>query len=117
LHAYALDPSMPDDAVRAHLIDDLHAIYPETQRVTILEERFRKREDCPAFPPGGHDRPTVDSGVPGVYLAGDFIRLPFPSALMERAAASGVMAANAVLAAHGLRAEPVWSVPPRGLLR
>jgi glycine/D-amino acid oxidase-like deaminating enzyme len=38
------------------------------------------------------------------------------SALMERAAATGISAANAILAAHGHPTEPVWSVPPRGLL-
>ena len=52
----------------------------------------------------------------GLRLAGDWISLDFPTALMERAAASGVLAANDVLASEGAGREPVLSVPPRGLL-
>jgi isorenieratene synthase len=35
---------------------------------------------------------------------------------MERAAASGALAANAILQRHGARPGQIWSVPPRGLL-
>ena len=52
----------------------------------------------------------------GLTLAGDFVRLPIPSALMERAAASGFLAANHILARYGVRSEPLHSIPPRGLL-
>ena len=41
---------------------------------------------------------------------------PFPSALMERSAATGILAANAILAAGGYVTESLWSVPPRGML-
>ena len=34
-------------------------------------------------------RPTVDTGVPGLMLAGDGIRIDLPVALMERAATTG----------------------------
>jgi isorenieratene synthase len=44
------------------------------------------------------------------------VKLPFPSALMERAASAGILAANVLLAADGVRPEPLWSVPPKGLL-
>ena len=56
------------------------------------------------------------TGVPGLTLAGDWVAAPFPCALMERSAATGILAANAILAARGYRTEPVWSVPPRGML-
>jgi isorenieratene synthase len=42
--------------------------------------------------------------------------MPFPAALMERAAASAVLAVNAILAQYGAGPEPVLSVAPRGLL-
>jgi isorenieratene synthase len=58
----------------------------------------------------------VRTDVPGLTLAGDWVATPFPSALMERAAATGIGAANVILAAHRYRTEPVWSVPPRGIL-
>jgi isorenieratene synthase len=51
-----------------------------------------------------------------VALAGDFIRLPIPTALMERATTSGFMAANHLLEGWGVQGEEIWSVPRSGLL-
>ena len=58
------------------------------------------------------------SGTPfrGLCLAGDFVQLPFPSALMERAASAGILAANTVLGDLGVAPEPLWSVAVRGPL-
>jgi isorenieratene synthase len=53
--------------------------------------------------------------MPDVALAGDYVAMPFPCALMERAAASGFLAANTLLARHGVAAEALRSVPTRGL--
>ena len=61
-------------------------------------------------------RPGVETPDPSVALAGDFVKLTFPSALMERAAASGFLAANRMLAQHGVAPEPVHTVSQRGLL-
>ncbi len=36
--------------------------------------------------------------------------------LLECACASGLVAANAIFAEDGIQAEPVWSVPLRGLM-
>jgi isorenieratene synthase len=52
----------------------------------------------------------------GVTLAGDFARLPVASALMERAATSGMMAANLLLTGSWREPEPIESLPARGLL-
>jgi isorenieratene synthase len=49
-------------------------------------------------------------------LAGDWIALPVPAMLMEAAVTSGLAAANAILRQEGVREEPVYSVPLRGLL-
>ena len=61
-------------------------------------------------------RPAVDSGVPGLFFAGDWVRLDFPAMLLEAACASGLTAANAVLARHGVQGVQIDAVPPRGLL-
>jgi len=118
LHAYALPPGMAAEAaVKADLRTALTRLYPETAGASVLEDRYLLRADAPAFPPGSHaGRPTVETPVPGLALAGDLVRLDFPSALMERAVASGMLAANAVLGRWGVAAEPVWSGRPRGLL-
>ena len=72
---------------------------------------------APAFTPGSHAwRPGVRTDANGLYLAGDGIATDFPSALMERSAATGIIAANHILRAEGGAAEPVRSIRPRGLL-
>ncbi len=117
LHAYALPPGTDPAALRRDLLAGLHAIYPEFRPARIVEERFLLRADCPAFYPGSHARrPAVTTPWPGLALAGDFVRLPFPSALMERAAAAGFLAANSILSRYHVRPEPLWSVNPRGVL-
>lgn len=122
LHAYgveALGSPEREAALKAELVGHLHALYPETRQARVLDEAWLVRQDCPAFAPGSRaTRPGVETRTPGVALAGDFVALPFPSALMERAATSGILAANAVLTAlgRGGRDEPVRSIPRRGLL-
>jgi isorenieratene synthase len=117
LHGYAIDPGLDEQAIRADLLAQLHAVYPETRGATILDERFLLRRDCPAFPPGCFaGRPGVRTPFPGVVLSGDFVKIPFPSALMERACTSGILAANEILSERGVGCEPVRTIPERGLL-
>jgi isorenieratene synthase len=117
LHAYALPEPVDTTGLRRDLLAGLQAIYPEFAGARILDERFLLRADCPAFPPGGHAlRPEVATPWPGLALAGDCVRLPFPAALMERAAGAGMLAANTILSRYDVRPEPLWAVPSRGIL-
>jgi isorenieratene synthase len=117
LHAYAIGTDTDDTELRAQLLGALHELYPETREARIVEERYLVRQDCPAFAPGSHaTRPTVQTPFEGVALAGDFVKLPIPSALMERAATSGLLAANLLLARSGVRSEPILSIRDRGVL-
>ncbi|MGH3794959.1 MAG: FAD-dependent oxidoreductase [Pseudonocardiaceae bacterium] len=113
LHAYALTGD-PDQA-RHQLVEELRRIYPETAAATIVDQRHELRADCPMFAPGTFaDRPTSITPDPAVVLAGDLTRVDLPVALMERAATSGFLAADALLAGWGLRGHPLWTVPTRG---
>ncbi|MGH3828041.1 MAG: FAD-dependent oxidoreductase, partial [Pseudonocardiaceae bacterium] len=115
LHAYALTGD-PEQAKR-QLVEELRRVYPETASTTIVDERHELRADCPLFAPGTFsDRPTVTTPDPAVVLAGDLTRVDLPVALMERAATSGFLAADALLAKWGLRGHPLWTVPVRGRL-
>lgn len=117
LHAYAVPPAMGERAIREDLLRALHTFYPELEGARVAEERFLMRRDCPAFAPGSYEnRPGVETPHDGIALAGDFVRLPIPSALMERAVASGFLAANTLLAPDGVRPEPIRSIPRRGIL-
>lgn len=117
LHAYALPAGFDEADLRRQLLQGLHTLYPETAAASLIEERFLLRQDCPAFAPGSHAlRPEVRTPFRGLSLAGDFVQLPFPSALMERAASAGMLAANTLLGDRGVAPEPLWSVAVRGPL-
>jgi isorenieratene synthase len=117
LHAYACEPGVPADELAGRMLAELAGLWPEVAGLPVVDLRARVEAQAPSFPPGGHaTRPGVATGADGVYLAGDGIRTDFPSALMERAAATGIIAANHVLRAEGGAAEPVWSIRQRGLL-
>ncbi len=117
LHAYAVPEGVAESDLRTAMLCGLHDLYPETRSARIQHEAFRLDRDCPAFPPGGHARrPGIATPEEALALAGDYVRLDFPSALMERAVASGFLAANHVLRRWNVRPEPVWSVSRVGPL-
>lgn len=117
LHAYAIPPGTGDDVVRRELRAGLDRCYPELRGARVVTERYLARRDCPAFAPGSFARrPSVETDVDDLVLAGDHVKLAVPAALMERAATSGMLAANALLARRRVAGEPIWSVPRRGVL-
>jgi isorenieratene synthase len=117
LHGYGLPQGVDEASVRRELLEGLHQLYPELRGARVLSERFLLRQDCPSFAPGSFQkRPPVETPFPQVVLAGDFVRLPIPTALMERAATSGFMAANQLLAGWEVQGQDIWSVPRRGLM-
>ena len=117
LHAYACDPGVSAEELAERMRGELAALWPEVTGLPVRELRARIEAQAPAFTPNGHaDRPGVVTDASGLYLAGDGIGTDFPSALMERSAATGIIAANHILRAEGAAAEPVRSIRPRGLL-
>ncbi len=117
LHAYACPPGVGATELGARMLAELGRLWPETRRLRQVDQYCSVGTDAAGFPVGGHaTTPGVRTDVPGLTLAGDWVATPFPSALMERAAATGIGAANTILAARGHCTEPVWSVPPRGIL-
>ncbi|MEU0374746.1 FAD-dependent oxidoreductase [Streptomyces sp. NPDC006283] len=115
LHAYAVDENAEPKDVQERLVARLHEIYPETRDARVVGARHEWRADCPLFPVDGYGRrPSVPTPHPRVMVAGDLVRTGLPVALMERAATSGFMAANALLAAWGVRGHVLWTVPRTG---
>jgi isorenieratene synthase len=109
LHSYAAGSAC------GGLVDRLHALYPETAAAGVVAERVLRRSDCPLFGPGDHARrPGVVTPQPGLVLAGDGIRIDLPVALMERAATTGLAAANRLLMRWGIAGHPLHTVPNRG---
>jgi isorenieratene synthase len=117
LHAYACPSGVGAAGLGAEMLTELRALWPEVARLKPVDWSGQVGADAAGFPIGARGTtPGVGTDVPGLTLAGDWVAAPFPSALMERAAATGVLAANRILAVRGYVTEPVWSVPPRGLL-
>jgi carotenoid phi-ring synthase / carotenoid chi-ring synthase len=96
---------------------ELAVLWPETAAMRAVHTELRVESKASSHALGSHrHRPGVRTDARGVRVAGDWVRTPFPAGLMERAAATGVLAANDVLAEEGAEAEPIWSVPPRSPL-
>lgn len=117
LQAFGVPETRTDDELRAELLATLHLLYAETKGAKILHDELVRRRDCPAFAPGSHaTRPRVATPYGNIALAGDYVKLPFPSALMERAAASGFLAANLLLDRWDVRGEALYTIPSRGFV-
>jgi isorenieratene synthase len=103
------------EGLREKMLSRLHQLYPETARAGIVAERVLFKQDCPLFAPGSFaGRPTVETPVPGLMLAGDGIRIDLPVALMERAATTGWSAANRLLEGWGVSGHTLYTVPVEG---
>ena len=122
LHAYAAPEditwcSEAADAIVERLEFELHRVFPETAAATVVEREVLIEDDCTLITPSGWDeRPTVATPSPSLKLAGDWLRCDYPVALMERAATTGLIAANELLAQWGAQGHDLWTVPMRGLL-
>jgi len=117
LQAFAIPESRADDALKSELLAALHTLYPETKEGKVLSEQLVRRADAPSFAPGSlAARPRVATPYGNITLAGDYVKLPFPSALLERATASGFLAANLLLDRWDVRGEALYTIPPRGLV-
>lgn len=116
LHAYALpsdgDGDVNRDALARRLRAELARVYPETDNLGVVHEELLIERDCALMAPGSRsDRPDVITPIDGLTLAGDWVRCDLPIALMERAATTGWMAANALLDRWGVAGHELWSVP------
>ncbi|GAB2483720.1 FAD-dependent oxidoreductase [Luteococcus sediminum] len=112
LHAYAIGADTDHEVLRAELARQQDDLHPELAGAPVLGEQWLVREDCPLVGTSPWaDRPGVDTPSPRVVLAGDGIRCDHPVALMERAATTGVLAANALLDGWGASGSPVWTAP------
>jgi isorenieratene synthase len=117
VHAYALPhelDALDEPALRLRMRTELSRLYPELADAGVRHEEWVLRQDCPlAGPARWADRLTVSTPDPRLVLAGDGVRCDLPVALMERAATTGFLAANRLLADVGVRGHDLWSVPMR----
>jgi squalene-associated FAD-dependent desaturase len=94
--------SLPREEVRDRVLHDLGELWPETRAARLLHWRLvtEHRAVFSATPGIDRLRPTQQSPVPNLQLAGDWTATGWP-ATMEGAVRSGFLAAENVLARRG----------------
>jgi isorenieratene synthase len=118
LHSYSVPKDLTtDEEVKQQLLEELYHYFPELNGMNIVHAYFQHRDDFPGFHTGQYaTRPEVKTDVPGLYLAGDWVRMNNCTMLMEAAYTSGALAANYIMHAEGLQENQLESVPLKGIL-
>ncbi|GAA4118512.1 NAD(P)/FAD-dependent oxidoreductase [Nocardioides fonticola] len=112
MHAYAVPAGTSEVQLRDQLWRETLALHPELADAGVVHEEWLVREDCPlAGTDAWATRPGVRTPDRRIVLAGDGIRCDLPVALMERAATTGLLAADALLADWDVAGHGVWSAP------
>lgn len=118
LHSYALPENLKtDEEIKASLLKEFYFYFPELKDIEIKHSYFQHRQDFPAFHTGlRSERPEIKTEVPGLFLAGDWVKMNNPTMLMEAAYTSGSLAANYILEEENLSENQLFSVPDKGIL-
>ncbi|MGB3536176.1 MAG: FAD-dependent oxidoreductase [Microcoleaceae cyanobacterium] len=120
LHAYCYKEAQfptQNDLIKT-FEKELYEIVPELQSAKVLHRELVNQKNFAGYPPGSYQqRPQTDSGVSNLTFAGDWVKMPFPCGLMERAVSSGLLAANHILQQEGLQQRSLFSVNPEGFLK
>ncbi|WP_017324178.1 FAD-dependent oxidoreductase [Synechococcus sp. PCC 7336] len=97
---------------------ELYEIVPVLKEANILHRELVNQKNFSGYPPGSFaGRPETATAVPNLVFAGDWVKMPFPCGLMERATSSGLLAANEILHREGLQRRVLLSVMPSGVLQ
>ncbi len=111
-HAYAVDENPDEASLRTEIQAMQDILHPELAQATAVGEEWVVKQDCHLVDTSPwRNRPTVETPSHAVMLAGDGIRCDYPVALMERAATTGVQAANALLARWQVAGQDIFTAP------
>ncbi len=120
LHAYCYkEKEFPNQqALLTTFEQELYEIVPQLEQATMLHREIVNQKNFSGYPPNSYaDRPETSTDIPNLLFAGDWVKMPFPSGLMERAVSSGLLAANEILHREGLQRRSLLSVNPEGVLK
>lgn len=119
LHAYCYkEKEFPtQEAILETFRQELLEIVPELADAKILHQQLVNQKNFSGFPPNSFKmRPSTETEIKNLMFAGDWVKMPFPCGLMEKAISSGLLCANAILYQEGLQRRDLFSVNPSGLL-
>lgn len=120
LHAYCYkEKEFPTQSALLETFEqELYEIVPELKQANILHRELVNQKNFSGYPPNSYlERPDTNSRIDNLIFAGDWVKMPFPCGLMERAVSSGLLAANHILHREGLQRREILSVNPEGLLQ
>ncbi|MBD2215076.1 FAD-dependent oxidoreductase [Nostoc linckia FACHB-104] len=120
LHAYCYkEKEFPtQEALLTTFEQELYEIVPELKQANILHRELVNQHNFSGYPPNSYaERPETSTDIANLIFAGDWVKMPFPCGLMERAVSSGLLAANEILSREGLQRRSLLSVNPEGLLQ
>jgi carotenoid phi-ring synthase / carotenoid chi-ring synthase len=119
LHAYCYkEKEFPTQTALLETFEqELYEVVPELKGATVLHQELVNQKNFSGYPPGSYaDRPETQTLAANLVFAGDWVKMPFPCGLMERAVSSGLLAANAILQQEGLQGRTLYTVKPQGVL-
>ncbi|WP_199321350.1 FAD-dependent oxidoreductase [Microcoleus sp. FACHB-831] len=120
LHAYCYkEKEFPtQEALLTTFEQELYEIVPALKEANMLHRELVNQKNFSGYPPNSYaERPETSTEVSNLLFAGDWVKMPFPCGLMERAISSGLLAANEILHREGLQRRPLLSVNPEGVLK
>jgi isorenieratene synthase len=118
LHAYAIAPKdiRPEEEIKAVMLQELYLLFPESRAAKVLHELFMQQSNFTRWAPGDHARrPGLETPFSNLFFAGDWVKVDAPVFLMEAAAFTGRLAANAIFRQESLKPTPLPIVPMEGL--
>ncbi len=116
LHSYALPDDFAETDVRDQFLKEFEEYFPEIKNFQIRYEYLQIKDDFTAFHTNlSENRPRFKTQVENLYLAGDWVKLDCPAMLMEAATTSALYCTNNILSSEGLKQEPIFSVPLKGI--
>jgi isorenieratene synthase len=119
LHAYCYkEKEFPTQADLLQTFEqELYEVVPDLRGATVLHRELVNQKNFSGYPPGSYaNRPETSTSVANLVFAGDWVKMPFPCGLMERAVSSGLLAANTILEREGLQRRTLYTVKPQGML-
>jgi isorenieratene synthase len=120
LHAYCYkEKEFPNQQALLTIFEqELYEIVPSLKEAKMLHRELVNQKNFSGYPPGSYaTRPETRTSVSNLIFAGDWVKMPFPCGLMERAISSGLLAANEILHREGLQRRSLFSVNPEGILK
>ncbi len=102
----------PDALLLTHVITQFYRAFPEL-RGHLIHQHLQRNAATHTLPTlGSKDKHLgVVTSWPELFCAGDWVRDEMPAFFLERAAATGLKAANEILRARGLETFPLEAYP------